>query len=196
MLKTGNKITIRKSYHRMDKSTENRILHYFREGQSHLALTEIVRYLGDDIYGLAMHYTHNAEDAGDIVQDVFLKIWKKFHTFKKESTLKSWALQITRNTCLSYLTSRHYRISREDGDYNVNSEDCSGAGSLPDLRSSVETLPLEMRTPLILYHFMACSYEEIARILDLPLNTVKARIRRGRLILAKHLKAKGYQNAV
>ena len=175
---------------------EKKILRLCREGHQHQAFWEILRYLGDDVYGFAYHFVKNKEDASDITQDVFLKIWKKFHTFKEESSLKSWILQITRNTCISYLKSRHYQISREDGDFGKTASESQDNELLPDLRSCVETLPPEMKTPLVLYHFMSCRYEEIARILDLPLNTVKARIRRGRLMLVKHLKAKGYHNAV
>ncbi|BFN37799.1 RNA polymerase sigma factor [Fidelibacter multiformis] len=180
----------------MDPTTEKNILRLYRMGQKHQAFSEILRYLGDDVYGLAYHFTKNEEDASDITQDVFLKIWKKFHTFKGESSLKSWILQITRNACLSHLTSRHYRISREDGDYGQSANESQQHETFPDLRTCVESLPADTKTPLVLYHFMSCRYEEIAHILDLPLNTVKARIRRGRLMLVKQLKAKGYHHAM
>jgi len=193
----NNKIPDEPSMEYMTDLQEKQILETYRSGKTNLALKRLMDFLGDDVYGLAVHYTGNEDDAADITQDVFLKCWKKLGTFKGESPLKSWVLTITRNTCFTFLKSRHRIISRDDLGYK-ETEFCEPGfeGLSPDIRRCMEKLDEDVKTPLILYHFMGCRYEEISRILGVPLNTLKARIRRGRLILAKKLKTGGYQHAV
>ncbi|HDT12078.1 MAG TPA: sigma-70 family RNA polymerase sigma factor [Candidatus Marinimicrobia bacterium] len=181
----------------MTEHQEKRILETYRSGRTHQALKLLMDFMGDPVYGMAIHYTGNEEDAADITQDVFLKCWKKLDTFKGESSLKCWVLTITRNTCFTFFKSRHRIISRDDLDYKETGLSNDGIEGLsPDIRQHIADLQEDLKTPLILYHFMGCRYEEIAHILDIPLNTLKARIRRGRLILAKKLKHGSYHHAV
>ncbi len=176
---------------------ETEILNAFRSGKTHQALKRLMDFTGDLVYGMALHYTGNEDDAADITQDVFLKCWKKLGTFKGESPLKCWVLTVTRNTCFTFLKSRQRKITRDDVSMTETGLCESGfEGLSPDIRHYMEKLEEDVKTPLILYHFMGCRYEEISRILGIPLNTLKARIRRGRLILAKTLKREGYQHVV
>ena len=176
---------------------ERQILETYRSGKTHQALKLLMDFMGDPVYGLAIHYTGNEDDAADITQDVFLKCWKKLGTFKGESPLKCWVLTITRNTCFTFLKSRHRIISRDDMEHKeTRYQEAVFERLSPDIRQYMEKLDEDVKTPLILYHFMGCRYEEISRILGVPLNTIKARIRRGRLILGKKLKHGSYQHAV
>ncbi len=134
------------------------------------------------VYGIAFKMLGDQAAAEDLAQAVFLKIWTSPEAFGG-GNFGAWIARVTRNRALDMLRSRAARPESEIAD------DVPLAGSLDEtvfarldgerVRSALATLPAEQRTPIELGFFGGLTHDEIARQSDLPLGTVKTRIRAG-----------------
>jgi RNA polymerase sigma-70 factor (ECF subfamily) len=144
------------------------------------------------VFRLAFAMLGDQAAAEDTAQDVFVRIWKALAGFRGQSSLSTWIYAITRNTCLSALRSAAAKreISLEEPGVGQAVES-SGAVSEPAERSGVDLVRLMAELPekhqqvLRLYYMEERSYEEVARLLDLPMGTVKVSLHRARKQLAR-----------
>ncbi|KJS81666.1 MAG: hypothetical protein JM58_16460 [Peptococcaceae bacterium BICA1-8] len=154
------------------------------------------------LYKICYFYTQNQETALDIMQEVFLKIYRSIHTFDENRPLLPWLKRIAVNTCLNF--------QRDNKKYNQLSLDLelSEELSLKDTIKSqmdvegevirhsnqeligkcIEALPPNYRIALTLKYIEDMRYEEIAAVLEQPLGTVKSNIFRARNLLKNTLK--------
>jgi RNA polymerase sigma-70 factor (ECF subfamily) len=157
------------------------------------------------VFGVVSHLLEDPTDAPDVVQDVFLKVFRNIGQFRGDSSLKTWIYRIAVNEARNQQRwfGRHRR--KEVG--LESATDALGVGDwLPDIAPGPyeETLDREVqalveeglkrisatyRTALVLREVEELSYEEIAEILEISLGTVKSRILRGREALRKELAA-------
>lgn len=161
---------------------------------------KIVNKYKDIIYNQAFYFTRNKEDAEDITQEVFIKLWHHLNNIKLTS-LKAWILKVTRNLCVDYSRRKKEHISIS---FNNNEQKSSILETLPDEHSSPEKkainidlkehitrvinhLPEKIRTIVIMRDIQDLKYETIAETMELPLNSVKTYLHRGRKILSKNL---------
>ena len=148
------------------------------------------------------------EDRKDLVQDIYLKVFKKLGSFKFQSKLSTWIAQISYNTCLDYLRRRNVAVDssvshphyddeeRRTGfmdqnkeslaDYAVEQKEMSNT-----VRKCMEQLSPIYRTLITLFHQEEMSYDEIRKITNLPEGTIKSYLFRGRkelkeMILKQH----------
>ena len=143
-------------------------------------------------------------DREDICQDVFVKVYRGLDGFHHESKVSTWIGKITYNTCLNFLAKKKETVF---SDIDTNREDDNGyiesvsaiektGGSVERkelfaiLQKEIFGLPLPYRTVVTLYHLEEMTYMEIAKIMDLPINTVKSHLFRARKKLRDNLKAK------
>lgn len=157
------------------------------------------------IYKICYHYTASREDALDLLQEVYIKIFKAFDRFNEKQPLLPWIKRITINTCLSFI-----RIKREqtlslsspiDGGENtvedlvassINVEDEVGfTDTKRALEEMIKELPKDLRMVLILRHMEDMSYDEISKAMACPVGTVKTHLFRGRKILKDKLQSAG-----
>lgn len=148
--------------------------------------------------GLCWHIIHrmvrHPEDARELCQDTFLRVYQCLHQFRYESTLKSWIGRVAYTIALRHL--QHKRIplieSRDDDDNgmveNVGDDfdleaACADEESVRHLHDAIETLPPLQRTLLTLYYLEETSIPEIARITGLASGTIKSHLFRSRLRL-------------
>jgi RNA polymerase sigma-70 factor (ECF subfamily) len=123
------------------------------------------------------------ETAADILQEVFVNIWQKIDSYDPaKGRLFTWMLNIARNASIDKLRSKGYRDSRKNQPLaeNVDTGMASGiqaATSDVGLKKTLARLKEEYRTLIDLSYFQGFTHEEIARILGIPLGTVKTRIR-------------------
>lgn len=130
--------------------------------------------------------------AEDILQEVFLKIWQNIATYNaSKGRLYTWMLQIARHTAIDKTRSRDFNkqsktITINDNVYNTKA---TAASNMEDvgLKKTMNTLPEDSRKLLELSYFQGYTQEEIANILQIPLGTVKTRIRSTLLQLRKLL---------
>ena len=164
-----------------------------------LAWDQIVRMHWRKVFNLAYKFVGRHDEAEDLTQDIFLKIFKALHTFDRRANFQTWLISISRNLCID-----HYRSVRKERETMARDVDASqltpvsrergphGQLEQTDLRELVRLalaeLPPALRQAVVLRDLQEFSYQEIADKLDLPEGTVKSRINRGRLELARQIR--------
>ena len=159
----------------------------------------IVRQYWRKVFNVAYKFVGRHDQAEDLTQDIFLKIFKALKTFDRRANFQTWIISISRNLCIDHYRSvrkERQTIAREvdTSDLQPASRDRTpyAAAEHQDLRATLrqalETLPTTLRTAVVLRDLQELSYQEIADRLSLPEGTVKSRINRGRHELARQLK--------
>jgi RNA polymerase sigma-70 factor (ECF subfamily) len=163
------------------------------------AWEQIVRQHWRKVFNLAYKFVGRHDEAEDLAQDIFLKIFKALHTFDRRANFQTWLISISRNLCIDHYRSvrkERQTIAREidAGDLQPASSE-RGPHAVAEhrdlrvmLRQALEGLPATLRTAVVLRDLQELSYQEIADRLKLPEGTVKSRINRGRLELARQLR--------
>lgn len=143
------------------------------------------------MYAVSLRMCGNREDAQDCLQEAMIRIYKALANFKAQSSFATWAYRITMNTCLDELRRRKVRTSTsldtmlESGWSPSDEDDTPEHHTLRSeqrmmLEKSIASLPDDMRAAIVLRDIQGFSYEEIAKILDINVGTIKSRISRGR----------------
>jgi len=168
------------------------------------ALDQLIATYGARIYHLALRYTRNPEDAEEVLQDVYLKIYTKIDTFRQEERFAPWIYKIAVNTALMKLRQR--KRQRRDSEIPIDEwipqssdgmqavEGLANRSTLPDyalLRSELKSLiarcldelPETHRTVIVLRDIEGLSLEETARVLNISVPAVKSRLHRARLFI-------------
>ncbi len=147
------------------------------------------------IIQLVNRYIKDPSEAQDVAQEAFIKAYRALENFRGDSAFYTWLYRIAINTAKNYLVSRNRRYS----DYHVDVQDAEQVANAPQLKgmetpdellqndeiisvinSSIEQLPEDMKTAIILREFEGLSYEEIAQAMECPVGTVRSRIFRAR----------------
>jgi len=166
------------------------------------AFGPIVERYQDRLYNTVYRMVGSAEDARDLVQEVFIKAYENLASFKGTSSLYTWLFRIAVNASLSHRRKRKWvrRIGPPgDGGDGQPPSDCPDPGDTNPAREmlAAETeatvqqalaqLDDEHRTVVVLRDIQHCDYREIADILGVPTGTVKSRLHRARLLLRDKL---------
>jgi len=148
------------------------------------------------VFGFAFHYLGNEDDAADVTQEVFIRLWRNRRSIEADR-LTGWLLRVTRNLCVDAYRKKTTRLryisSDSDGIEDHGDRrpkpDSIAAGSLFNerLQTALKTLGEPHRSILMLREIEEFKYEEISDALDLPLNTVKVYLHRARRALRKEL---------
>jgi RNA polymerase sigma-70 factor, ECF subfamily len=142
------------------------------------------------LYGTAFRMTRNAHDAEDLVQETFLRAYRAFDKYTPGSNIRAWLY-----TILHRARTDAFRRSRrsprtvelsDEGPAVPPPQDALAQGG-EDLARALEALPDVFRDAVVLRDVEDFSYQEIARILDVPIGTVMSRIHRGRALLRQAL---------
>ena len=151
----------------------------------------VVDKFSRSIYNMALNFVGNRDDASDITQDIFLKVYKNIDKFKEEKNFNSWVMKISKNYCIDYWRKRKKSLY----DRELEETDCQDEYTPEDkvvkdsdirlLRKTMLHLDSDLRLLLIMRDIQEYSYNDIADSLGLPLGTVKSRINRARVKLAK-----------
>jgi RNA polymerase sigma factor (sigma-70 family) len=147
------------------------------------------------LYGVILPIVNETEVANDVLQEVFLNIWRKIETYDpSKGRLFTWMLNIARNASIDVLRSKSFQNSRKNqplaetvdwsSSYQVFQPDTATIG----LHKLLEKLKEEQRALIDLAYFKGYTHEEIAEIEGLPLGTVKTRIRNALIQLRNFMK--------
>lgn len=151
------------------------------------------------IFSLAYQFSGSRAEAEDLTQDIFLKLYNSLPKYDQEKNLTAWILTLTRNYLIDqYRKTKWEKKSRDEFDEYRLSADLSTNPEENLVREENKKLIWEgfnqlkpdIRMTVILRDIQGKKYEEIAEIMSLPLGTIKSRVNRGRLQLAKILKEK------
>jgi RNA polymerase sigma-70 factor (ECF subfamily) len=163
-----------------------------------VAWEQIVRQHWRKVFNVAYKFVGSHEQAEDLTQDIFLKIFRSLETFDRRANFQTWLISVSRNLCIDHY--RSVRKERQTIDRDVPAEDLSPVSATASplatlenrdlaalLRQALQTLPKSLRLAVLLRDIQELSYLEIAERLRLPEGTVKSRINRGRKEWARQI---------
>ena len=167
------------------------------------AFNDLVRKYEKQVYNFAYRLTGNYDDANDVAQDAFLRVFNAIGSFRGDASFSTWLFRITTNVFLDerkrakahpqasldeYLELGESSVTRQIEDPSPTPEAVLEESERAQILSNaVSDLPEYQRAMVTLYHGQQKSYEEIAEIMDLPIGTVKSRLNRARLALKEKL---------
>ncbi len=160
------------------------------DGDEH-AMTEVFRRYGTAVYSVALRVLHDTGQAEDVMQEIFLQLWRKPKAFEQgRGSLGAWLVVVARNRAIDALRKRKPTDSVDDvvlaSPGNLASE-AERNSMMEKVRAVLNTLPAEQRKSLELAYFEGLSHTEIATATGDPLGTVKTRIRLALMSLRKAL---------
>jgi len=185
-----------------DSPDQNLVRKYLKGDKNSLEIL-IKKYLSP-IFNFVLRLVENKQDAEDITQEVFVKVWKNIKKFNQKKSFKTWLFTIAKNTAFDSLRKKKVAyfsdLENEEGK-NWVVDSLADPSPLPpeilerkelarDLERALKKLPPKMRVVLLLYYNDHLTLREIAEVLDEPLNTVKSRCRRALMMLRKLLAKK------
>ncbi len=187
-------------------SEDHRLVERCLQGDD-AAWEKVINSYGRRIYNLSYRYTNRRDVAEDLTQDILIRVYQNLKSYRSEAgSLQNWILRVARNMLID-----HYRQARRAPDSgggeeleNLNITD----DRIPDpqraseqteaarfLQQGLQALSPELREAIILRDLEGMAYQEIAEMLSVPEGTVKSRINRGRIGLAKLLMKRRAQSA-
>ena len=163
------------------------------------AWERIVRLHWRRVFNVAYKFVGKHDEAEDLTQDIFIKIFKSLGTFDRRANFQTWLISVSRNLCIDHY--RSVRKERQTIDRDVDANELSPTSHEPGpmasleqqdrvtlLRQALASLPESLRTAVLMRDIQELSYQDIATRLNLPEGTVKSRINRGRNELARQIK--------
>ncbi|MGE3955903.1 MAG: RNA polymerase sigma factor [Vicinamibacterales bacterium] len=163
------------------------------------AWERIVRLHWRRVFNVAYKFVGRHDQAEDLTQDIFIKIFKSLDTFDRRANFQTWLISVSRNLCIDHY--RSVRKERQTIDRDVDASELAPATVEPGpiaaleqrdrvtlLREALASLPDALRTAVVMRDIQELSYQEIATRLGLPEGTVKSRINRGRNELARQIR--------
>jgi RNA polymerase sigma-70 factor (ECF subfamily) len=186
----------------LDEATDAELVGKCRTGDRE-AWEVIVRRRHSRVYRLACRFTGRFDEAEDLTQEVFLKVYRTLHLYRAESgALDTWIVRVARNHFIDHY--RKHKTERLQTDSLEDQREAAVAVTAGTVTPGQELerkeaasqvhrllarLPDDQREAVILRDLEEYTYEEISGILDLPVGTVKSRINRGRIELARLARA-------
>ena len=162
------------------------------------AFAQLVAATQVDTYNLAYSVLRNPQEAQDMTQEVYLRVWRALPDFRGDSKVQSWLYRVTVNTCLNRRRQLRHELLLVDADDALMGLAARGPTAAEHvalkerneaLWAAVARLPDKYRLVITLFYQQELSYHEIAELLTLPLGTVKAHLNRARKALAESLRA-------
>lgn len=156
------------------------------------------------LYNFAYRLTLDEDEAKDLVQDSYLKAYRFFHSFQKGTNAKAWLFRILKNSFINEYRKKSKepnKVDYQDVETYYNSEDIN-IPITPDLRveavsemlgdeitTALNSLDVDFKTVIILCDLEGFTYEEMSKILNIPIGTVRSRLHRARMLLKEKLKS-------
>jgi len=150
----------------------------------------------NQVYSFSRHFLGNSDDAADVTQVVMVKLWEHFDKLKKEQ-VGGWIMRVTRNACIDAYRARKTRLAvhePESSEGSLFGASVSQSDQLiqqEEIRlgidQAIKDLDDPQKTIVILREIQGLSYDEISESLQMPLNTVKVYLHRGRQSMRKSL---------
>ena len=186
------------------RKDDARLIHAALDGNQ-AAYKQLMKKYHDAIYNLIYRIIHEKDEVADLTQEVFVKAFQSLKNFNEEYAFSTWLYKIATNSSIDYIRKRKLEtfsidkpIAMEESDYHFELPDTTYQ---PDksiiqkqrahlIEGAISSLPEKYRRVIILRHTEERDYAEIAKILKLPIGTVKAHIFRARELLNKYLRDK------
>lgn len=156
----------------------------------------------DALYNFAFHLCYNEDDANDLVQETYLKAYRFVDKYIQGTNAKAWLFKILKNAFINQYRKKSKRPTQVDYEEIASYHDTEDASYVDffDLReeifqgmmgdevtNAINALPLDFRTVILLCDIEGFTYEEIAKIVNIPIGTVRSRLHRARNMLKEQL---------
>lgn len=158
----------------------------------------------DSMYNFAYRLTFDEDDSKDLVQDTYMKAYRFIHSFQQGTNSKAWLYRILKNSFINDFRKKSKqpaKVDYQEVENFYNSDDVDEAITV-DLRIdaikdmigdevsiALNSLAVDFRTVIILCDLEGFTYEEMAKILDIPIGTVRSRLHRARNLLKEKLRS-------
>lgn len=180
--------------------TDEELIERFQQGDIY-AFELIVKRYKEQLLNFVYRFLGNQEQAEDILQETFLRVYRNRHAYRRVAKFSTWIYTIAGNLARTELRKIKRRrlfslsdIGMDDKDYEVSDEEFNPEAHVNTLlhddviQKEINRLSPKFREVIILRDIQELSYEEISKILRVPIGTVKSRVNRARLRLQNRLK--------
>ncbi|MGL4631984.1 MAG: sigma-70 family RNA polymerase sigma factor [Leadbetterella sp.] len=188
-----------------DDLSENEVKNMYSDEEKHRIFNHEFMPHADAMYNFAFRLTNDEDDANDLLQDTFLKAFRFINSFQVGTNARAWLFRILKNSFINDYRKKSKeptKVDYQEVETVYNSlEDAEHEGTT-DLRieavqdmigdevaSALNGLPIDFRTVIILCDIEGFTYEEMAKILDIPIGTVRSRLHRARNLLKDKLRS-------
>ncbi len=168
--------------------SDEEVIAHFKQNKDQESFNKIVLKYKDRLFNFILRYLSNTQDAEDVLQDIFIKVYFKINLYdERKSSFVTWVFTVTRNTVFNKLKQK--KMVRLDYD-NMSLESNQGNNFEDDeiVQKAINVLDNKYKDIVLLYYMEGFKYKEIADILKMPINTVKTRLNRAKGILKNELK--------
>ncbi len=182
------------------KPSDEDLIERFQRGDVY-AFDLIVKRYKEQLLNFVYRFVGSHEEAEDIVQETFLRVYRKRHAYKRIAKFSTWIYTIAGNLSRTELRRRKRRklfsvtdMGFEDRDYEISDENYNPENKVDGviqeeiIHGEINNLSPKFREVIVLRDVQELSYEEISKIIKVPIGTVKSRVNRGRLKLQSQLK--------
>jgi RNA polymerase sigma-70 factor (ECF subfamily) len=150
------------------------------------------------VYRTALAITGDTDAAADLLQDVFLRLFRFAERIEPHRPVEPWIYRITVNQAYTWVKRRRWMKPLEEVSEWLSREDDKSPSEATEsgeewqlVENAIQCLPLRQRMVVVLYYINECSLEEISEILDVPKGTIKSRLHYGRQALKKLMDLQG-----
>ncbi len=158
----------------------------------------------DSMYNFAYRLTYDEDDSKDLVQDTYLKSYRFINSFQQGTNAKAWLFRILKNSFINDFRKKSKQPSKVDYQevesfYNSEGTEKAATTDLridalkdmigDEIATALNSLAVDFRTVIILCDLEGFTYEEMAKILDIPIGTVRSRLHRARNLLKEKLES-------
>ena len=175
--------------------------HYTEQEKASIFDKELMPHV-DSMYNFAYRLAFDEDDAKDLVQDTYLKAFRFINSFERGTNAKAWLFRILKNSFINEYRKKSKQPAKVDYNeaasyYNSRLRRDEGMTDLQletvqhmigdEITGALNALPVDFRTVIILGDLEGFTYEEMAKILDIPIGTVRSRLHRARNMLRERL---------
>lgn len=167
-----------------------------------IAFRKLVEEYQSKFLTMAYKFTNDYNDAEDLCQEIFIKVYRNLSGFKNQSKLSTWLYKIAINTCLDWNRRNKPKIFNITNIMDKSVKELSSKHNTEQIiiykerqqmvHNAVYSLKDKYKTIVILYHFNQLSYKEISFILNIPVKTIETRLYRGRKQIKEQLMKEGF----
>jgi RNA polymerase sigma-70 factor (ECF subfamily) len=162
----------------MSKSDDTKLIERCMRGDRQAFEALLLKY-ERPVFNAAYRMLNDRDDARDVTQTVFLKVFENFAQYDPQRRFFSWIYRITLNESINWIgrQKRLQPLAGETSDEAAGPErEAENAGIAKEVQAALMTLTEDYRTVIVLKHFLECSYGEISEVLGIPEKTVKSRL--------------------
>jgi RNA polymerase sigma-70 factor (ECF subfamily) len=173
----------------MNKPDDKTLMERTLRGDRQAFETLLVRY-EKPVYNAAYRMLHNPDDARDVTQTVFLKVYEHLDQYDPSRRFFSWVYRITLNESINWLkkSNREATLEQDTADQRSGPRQQAGEAQIGEgIQAALMMIKSEYRAVVVLKHVLGCSYAEISEILAVPAKTVKSRLYTARQLLQERL---------